>query len=765
MDAPRGPEMNRGLCALAPLLVVLFLTRPVAAQGTGSPATPAAPPAREGGAVGSGRPTLRAQPVAAGAEKAIRLDGKLTEPEWATSDSIANLIQIEPDEGAAPAGRTVVRVLASPTGLVFGVRCEEDTSTIVAFSKARDIELDEEDHFLILLDTFSDERSGYVFGVNALGSRFDGLINSQGDDVNSSWDALWEASVSRDATGWSAEVRIPLQSLNFKNGLDHWGLNVERRVQSLLETSRWSGAKRDFEIFQMTQAGVLAGLPKFDQGLGLTIRPAVVGKYFVPDPGEPRETEGKVSLDVTQRIGSNLTANLTVNTDFAETEVDQRQSNLTRFDILFPEKRSFFLEGADIFEFGLGTDVEDAFVQPFYSRRIGLFTPPGEDEGTEIPIIAGGKVQGRIGRSNVGALFVSTDAVEDVAVPQTGMGVVRLNRNVFSESTLGLIATSGDPLGRQSWTAGADYTYRTSKFMDDKNLHMGVWAAKVDRDSLEDDRLAYGGKIAYPNDLWDLQATYMRIGDDFDPSLGFVQRTGQVISTSLLASPRPERANIRVLSTGASYFQVSNVDGGWESYLAAITPFDVLFESGDGIALVIEPQGERPDEAFDVFSSPEKTVVLQPGEYNWTQTTLTGTLASQRMFSGELSVATGGFYGGDLNTLAADVFFKPHPVVTLQLTGERNAAKLPEGDFTQYLYGLRSELKPSPEFQLTNFLQYDNESRSLGSSSRMRWTFHPQGDLFVTFNQNLERSFGQPQEKYIFLTDELIMKLQYSFRL
>ena len=763
MDSPKGLEMNIGLGVLA-LLVVLFQGEPAIAQGSDSTATPAAVPSVSSGVAAAGKPTVRAQAIAAGAEKSIRLDGKLTEPEWATADSIANLIQFEPEEGAAPAGRTVVRVLASPTGLVFGVRCEEDTSAFVAFSKARDVELDEEDHFLILLDTFGDERSGYVFGVNVLGSRFDGLINAQGDDVNSSWDTLWEAGVSRDATGWSAEVRIPLQSLTFKNGLDHWGLNVERRVQSLQETSRWSGAKRDFEIFQMTQAGVLTGLPTFDQGLGLTIRPAVVGKYFKPEPGDPRETEAKMSLDVTQRIGSNLTANLTVNTDFAETEVDQRQANLTRFDILFPEKRSFFLEGADIFEFGLGTDLEDATVQPFYSRRIGLFTPEGEDEGTEVPILAGGKIQGRIGRSNVGGLFVGTDAVEDVAVPQTQMGVVRLNRNVFSESTVGLIATSGDPLGRQSWTAGADYTYRTSKFMDDKNLQMGVWAAKVDRDSLEDDRLAYGGKIAYPNDLWDLQASYFRIGEDFDPSLGFVQRVGNIVYGAATASPRPG-GHIRVLTTGATYLQVSNVDGGWESYVASITPVDLLFESGDGLAFNIEPQGERPDEAFDVFSSPEKTVVLQPGEYTWTSYTVTGTLAAQRMISGELSYSFGGFYDGDLQTLTADVFLKPHPIVTLQLTTERNVAKLPEGDFTQYVQGLRSELKPSPQFQLTNFLQYDNETRSLGSASRMRWTFHPQGDLFVTYNQNWDHTLPNPKSSYTYLTDELIVKLQYSFRL
>jgi hypothetical protein len=165
-----------------------------------------------------------------------------------------------------------------------------------------------------------------------------------------------------------------------------------------------------------------------------------------------------------------------------------------------------------------------------------------------------------------------------------------------------------------------------------------------------------------------------------------------------------------------------------------------------------------------VFSSPEQTVVLQPGTYTWTSYTVTGTLAAQRMFSGELSYSFGGFYDGDLQTLTADVFFKPHPIVTFQLTTERNVAKLPEGDFTQSVQGLRTELKPSPQFQLTNFLQYDNETRSLGSASRMRWTFHPQGDLFVTYNQNWDHTLPNPEESFTYLTDELVLKLQYSFR-
>ena len=306
------------------------------------------------GAQGDKRPALRAGALA---NAAFALDGQLTDPAWSTADSILNLVTIEPEEGGVPAGQTTVKVLVNASEIIVGVLCRDtNPAGIVSFSKARDADLEREDHVLIVLDPFQDGRSGYVFAVNPSGARFDGLVSEQGEEVNSAWDAVWEAKTSRDSRGWSAEIRLPIKSLSFKKGLTGWGFNVQRRVQRLQETSRWSGASRDHEIYQTSQAGLLTDLPGFDFGFGLSIRPAAVGSTNRPSPGSPRDQAGDVSVDVTQKLGPNLVASLTVNTDFAETEVDARQTNLTRFDIEFPEKRSFFLEGSDIFEFGLGLD-------------------------------------------------------------------------------------------------------------------------------------------------------------------------------------------------------------------------------------------------------------------------------------------------------------------------------------------------------------------------------------------------------------------------
>jgi len=746
---------------MAGTLVVLSGAAPARAQS--QPAATPVPAAAEATAP-AGRPSLMALAMPKGAEREIHLDGRLNEPEWRSADSIAELTEVEPKQGRKPSARTVVHVLASPTGIVIGFHCYEDSSLMYAVTKAKDVELDEEDHVVIVLDTFGDERSGFVFAVNPLGAQFDGIITAQGLDVNNKWDTVWEAGVARVPDGWSGEIRIPIQSLSYRKGLDRWGMNFERHVQNIQETSRWSGAKLDFEIFQMGVAGQLKGLPAFDQGVGLTIRPAHVRRFVMEDPGEGRDTEGDMSLDITQKLGPNLNGMLTVNTDFAETEVDQRQTNLSRFDILFPEKRAFFLDGADIFEFGTGTDLEDANLLPFYSRRIGIFTPEGDDEGVEVPIRGGGKIQGRIGQTNVGALIVGTGTVEDLPLHNTEMGVVRVRQNVFSESSIGVLGTSGDPLGRRSWTAGADFTFRTSRFRGDKNLQAGVWGSQVDRDDLTGDRGAYGGKLAYPNDLLNLEATYYHVGDHYDPSLGFVQRHGHVFYGAASVNPRPANPPVRVYTTEASYFLNTRNDGGLESYVASISPIGFELSSGDGLSALIEAEGENPEAAFDVFDSPEKTVILQPGAYRWTRYGFEGTVAPQRRLSGTVAWSTGGFYGGDLQTIETDLSLKVHPILTFQLTSEWNDASLPEGDFTQYLYSLFTELKPYPVFQITNMLQYDNESRSLGSSFRMRWSFHPQGDVFVVFNQNLIRTYGDVRDHWSMESDELTNKIQFAFR-
>ena len=707
------------------------------------------------------RPTLR---VGTRTGSDITLDGVLSEPVWATVDSIANLTTVEPHEGRVPTGRTVVRVLVTATDIIIGVRCyDPEPRGIVSFTKARDVELDEEDHIMIILDTFQDGRSGYVFAVNPDGARFDGLISAEGEDVNSNWDTVWEARAARDDQGWSTEIDIPVQSIAFKNGITSWGFNIERNIQRLREISRWSGISRDIEIFQSGRAGLLTDLPPLHFGRGFTVRPSVISNLHRAAPAEPSDFAGDVSLDMSQRLGANLLASLTYNTDFAETEVDARQTNLTRFDLLFPEKRAFFLEGSDIFEFGLGLD--DASLVPFFSRRIGLSNPEAGDP-EKIPILAGSKLNGRVGNTNLGALVVRTKSLD--SVPAATMGVVRIKQNVLQESSVGVLATAGDPQGRSgSWLGGVDLTYRTSTFLGNKRLLVGIWGLRNERQGLEGNKNAYGFKVDYPADLFSFALTSATIGDAVQPSLGFAPRTDvRLWNVGVEYNPRPGSRLVRQMYHEASLKLFTNLDNRWQSYEATFTPFDWLFESGDELAVEIQQQGDRPPDDFAVFE-PEgdtlNTATIPAGSYQWTRYALTGTLAEKRKVSGEASYAFGKFYGGNLQTIKGTLALKPSPLFTIELATERNRGELPGGDFTQYLHSGRLEVKPSADFQVSSFLQYDNESRSFGTNTRLRWTYSASGELFVVYNHNMRRSLGVP-ERFAFESNQFLVKLVYGFR-
>ena len=678
------------------VVLLLFVVSHAAAQGSSSAASAEPAAAAQIQQAPAQRPSLR---MAVVPKLEVQLDGVLSEPAWSDAETITKLITVEPQEGGVPAGKTIVKVLANATELVIGVLCNDpDPTGIVSFSKARDSELDDEDHVLIVLDTFLDGRTGYVFAVNPSGTRFDGLVSAQGTDVNSNWDAVWEARTATDASGWSAEIRIPIKSIGFKKGLSNWGLNIERRVERLQETSRWSGATQDYEIYQMTQAGLLTNLPNFDLGMGLSIRPALTGGGE-KSAGEDGTLTRDISLDVTQKLGSNLLGSLTVNTDFAETEVDARQTNLTRFEVLFPEKRTFFLEGADIFEFGLGLD--DIMI-PFFSRRIGL-----SEEGLEIPINAGGKLNGRIGSTNVGALVVNTRHVDSLEAGEATMGVMRVKQNIFAESSVGLLATAGDQLGRsKSWMTGADFTYQTSRFRGDKNLSATAWAMWNDREDLEGEKRAYGFGVDYPNDRYNFKLASARLGEGFDPSLGFVPRTGVHVSNGSFAfEPRPNGTFVRQMSHDVRMELVNTLDYNWESYSVDVKPFDWLLESGDRFRFSFAKQGDRPEEEFAVFEGEDSEIVIPAGTYEWRRYQVRGSTAEKRTMTAEVAFETGGYYGGNLDTLEFSMALK-RSLFRLELVAERNVGTFEDDSFTQNLYSSRLELKFSPDLQLSSLVQY-----------------------------------------------------------
>ena len=737
------------LPAFALLTVLSVAPLPVGAQQPSGASTPRTDPVRAALRVGS-------------LSGSLRLDGRLDEPAWSATDSIADLTQTEPVEGATPSGRTVVRVIADGAGIAIGIRADDpDASRITAFARARDADLSSEDHLKIILDTYLDGRSGYVFAVNPNAARYDALVVNQGEGENANWDAVWEAASARTPNGWSVEIRIPAKSLLFRRGLTSWGFNVQRRIQRHQESDRWASPDRDVKIGMTSRAGLLTAVPPFDLGLGLTVRPALTGGAGIPAPGAEWDDSRDASLDAAQRIGANSLASLTINTDFAETEVDTRRTNLTRFPLVFPEKRTFFLQGSDIFDFGLGTNDD---VRPFFSRRIGLLG------GTEIPLDVGLKVNGREAGTSFGALAVHTGnpgGAFDTLDTENTLAVVRVKQNVLGESSVGAIATFGDPLGRgNAWLAGPDLTYQTSHFRGDKNFLVGVWGLAMDRDSLNGRHGAWGGKIDYPNDLWDVALTYKWLGDGFDPSLGFVPRTGvQIINFNVNFQPRPKRPilglHVRQMFHEWLNTVVTDLDGRWESYRFFTAPVNWRLESGDRFELNFVPTGERLTVPFEIVEG----IVIPEGTYHWNRYRVEGGLAAKRKVSAQVSWWFGDFYTGRLDEYLLTGSWKPSPLFVVEINATRNEGRLAEGSFTQQLVGTRLRVNVSPDLQFNSYLQYDNESDSFGTNTRVRWTFNPAGDLFVVYNHNLRTLDPLTRDRQLrFASNQLLIKVQYAFR-
>lgn len=685
----------------------------------------------------------------------IVLDGVLDEEDWKNAPILQDFLTTEPIEKGTPSFQTTVRVIANEKFVIFGIECKDSNpNEIVKFSKIRDANVSNEDHVKLVLDPFLDGQSGYIFAVNAFGARYDALVSNRGESENEDWDAIWDAKVMSNDDGWTTEIKLPIQSINFQKGQNTWGFNIERRIQRNQETIRWANVQRDQWFIQTSRAGLLTGLPDFNYGLGLNVRPSIVGKFNKNGTDDDYNFKLEPSLDLSQRISPNVLATFTVNTDFAETEVDSRQTNLTRFPLFFPEKRTFFLEGSDIFEFGFGTGQRT--ILPFFSRRIGL------TGGNEVPIIAGAKINGRLGKTAFAGLGVRTDSFNDNGQDYgaTNMGVVRVRQNVFKESSVGVITSFGDPLSRNgSFMSGVDFTYQTTRFNGDKNFIAGAWALYTDREDLNDDRSALGFKIDYPNDLWDVAASYMRIGEQFDPSFGFVPRKGiHHMRVGGTFAPRPEWSWVRQMRHQLFMTYIRGLDGNWQSYSIFTAPINWRLESGDRIELNVRPVGENIIAPFEIADD----VTIPEGEYHFMRYRIEGEFAAKRKLSGQASWWLGSFYEGNLNQMELQLNWNPTALLGLEFNGVRNIGDLPWGDFDQTLIGSKVRFNVNSDLQLNGYVQYDTESRTLGINARIHWIFSPLGDVIFVFNHN---TFNDPMENWELQNQQILLKLRYNFRL
>jgi hypothetical protein len=686
----------------------------------------------------------------------VKLDGRLDEAAWRDAPKV-ELTQQKPYPGQPTPYRTLVRVLIVRNTLYFGFECADpDPSRIAVHSLRRDADFKGDDNLSVVLDTHGDRRTGFYFQINAAATRADGLI-SDPEHISLDWDGIWDARVARGERGWSAEIEIPVRTLSFKPGLQSWGLNLERWVARERLALRWASPTLDSFLYDLSRAGSLAGMEELSQGRGVELAPFLVGRTRDIFGRAPRSWQGAAGGDVTWRITPQLAAVFTANTDFAETEVDSRQINITRFPLFFPEKRTFFLEGANQFDFGL--NIGSVF-RPFFTRRIGLF------QGRQVPLDGGVKLNGRVGRWNLALLDVETR--ETSFAPQVNLFAGRASYDVGEHLRVGAILTNGDPSGRtRNTVAGFDAVWRTSTFRGDKNLLLGAWGAFSAGDRLPGQRHGWGYKIDYPNDLWDCANSLDEFGEAMVPKLGFLPRPGVRRYTGKCEyMPRPSRdgrfAFARQFFFEGSYARVDNLKGVNESWQGEIKPLEVEFVSGEKLAFSWRPQYEFLAAPFEITEG----VDINPGSYRFNRFQFEVETSRHRPWRAASTTTFGGFYSGRLTQWENSLHWtSPRGRFQTGLTVEQNFGRLPGAGFAQRLWQFDTALAWNANLSLASFVQYDSESRNLGANTRLRWTRKPGRDLFVVWNRGWRRLVTSRDDLRLAPESEMLaVKLRWTFR-
>jgi hypothetical protein len=689
----------------------------------------------------------------------IELDGRFTEPDWAQADSITDFRQKDPVEGAPSTERTVVRLLATPSGLAIGWWLyDSDAAHIVRSQVRRDAELRSDDYVSMGIDGLHDKRSAFYFRTNANGAMWDGE-HVDIERGNESWDGVWDVRTSITNEGWFAEMLIPWATLRYAEGDSVMGMNFRRFMPRKNEETLWRAWRRTEGLRFLEKEGIVGNLDGLPRRPRVEARPYLSGESRLPERryfavrGDttllPAGSDGNIGLDIKAPITNTLTADITINPDFAQAEVDRQVVNLTRFPLFFPEQRPFFTEGAAIFDYGRPREA-----QLFYSRRIGLGA-----NGNPVTIPLGVRMQGRAGSRQVGFLAARTSGEE-----KTTNAVLRVKQDFLGRGFIGAMGTFAGETGRPASTAGGldfflPYIVRGGQnFIVEGNA---AWS----RDSV-------GGVVGghyrlmfdFPNDKADIVLRLDRIEAGYDPALGFVSQRGihrVAGNTSFTPRPRKRSKYIRRYEFNlASYDLVWGINGGLDNASFSVRPFGLQFQNGDRVEASVRRRFDAPDETFGLFTNAR----VLPGQYWWTRTEVQYQGAEPRAVKVQLTASTGEFYDGRSSDVTASVRLRRAPHMLLTLDGQISDVALPTARFTANTVRLRADYAFNPRLNTTLFAQWDNQSQRASTNARVRWTVKPGSDLYVVWNSGWQTGLDRPIPFTRPSRGGLVAKYVYFFR-
>ena len=718
------------------------LAQPAIEDHIDGPAAPTAPQVvtRDAG----GRATVRTSRL----PSPLSLDGRLDEPFYAATLAVGDFIQQEPFEGQPATEKTEVWVFFDDEYVYVSARMHEtDSRRRVTSDMRRDSSnLFNNDHFAVLFDTFYDRRNGYFFYANQMG----GMVDSQltNEMPNNNWNGLWDVRTAQFDGGWSAEFRFPFRSLRFKEGGDIWGINFRRIVRWKNEHSFLTPIPQSYGrrgLTKVSSAGSLVGLESPGKLRNLDVKPYALGSSVTDRRSTPpvsNDTGGEFGVDVKWGITQSVITDFTYNTDFAQVEDDEAQVNLTRFSVQFPEKREFFLEGQDVFNFAGGGarqgggGIPQATMQNspgnapvlFFSRRIGL-------QGSQVvPILGGGRLIAKSGAFQAGALHMRTEDAPGGGTGAADYSVLRLNRDVLKRSRVGVIATRRAPesgTGHENYAYGAD-----ANFNFGNNLNISSYLAEThstDEPDAAGGRAArsYRGALNWNADRTGLRLEHTFVGAEFNPEIGFLRRTAFAqTSASARYSPRPLGSRyIRKLYYEASYDYYEDPNHQPESREAQ-GAVRMEFINSDQWAFELTRVFERLDSTF----APSPTVTIPSGEYEFTQGRLLYTFSPARRVSGTLQLTAGRFYAGTLREATWRGRAEFGPRFFVEPTVSLNYFDTPYGRGDSHLIGSRLTFSLSPRMFTSALVQYQSTTGTVTTNARFRWEYQPGSELFVVYS-------------------------------
>ena len=682
--------------------------------------------------------------------ESIEIDGDLTEDDWKHAEAIDEFVQIEPYEGEISSQPMEVRILYDTENIYFGFTCfDSEISKLVANEMRRDSrDLHENDTVFLILDTYDDKRSGFFFRMNALGAIQDRAVTNSGDTLNRDWDAVVECKSKINDTYWTSELSIPFSQLRFKQSDQIvWGMNTGRELARNQEEMIWVPVPASYggmAKYRTANLGRLVGISDVAPSRNLEVLPYILpGVTQINENDAGLETDGKLKMgvDVKYGITSNLTADVTYNTDFAQVEADEEQVNLTRFSLFFPEKRPFFLEGAGLFDFGIP---RSSYRRPppmllFYSRRIGLA------EGNAIPIIFGGKASGKVGSYGVGFLNVLTDEFHDanteddpLDVPRTNYSVMRITKDVASGSRIGMIAVNKDEIGDYNRAGGFDFEYRPNDSMDVR----GMWSRTFEPGIAGQNNAWYLGSN-WRSNRFRLEGSYTDIAEDFNPAVGYVRRTGiRHFRGEARWVPMPQRFGIRQIWTGPEVNYILNHNNELEEWNISYTNW-FEFDTGDYILFNGKRTFERLNDVFDFRDGVEIPI----GDYSSNSYHVRLSSSDSRPISTTLGGGIEDFYNGEVRRAYIQTTFKPNGHLSLSAQYQFNqVVDLPEMYFTDgqprpvyvNLFRGRVDYSFTTGLFAKLFAQWNTDANVMSTNFLINYIYRSGSDFYFVFNQTYD---------------------------